>query len=464
MIKNTYLSITVLSVLNMPLVKASDEMPIAAKSGQCFTKSFYPPQYTKETKIKSKKRVLLNEASVKYEVVPAKYTMYEEKVKISDEKEKIVTTPAVYKTVYERILIEPEKQVWRESLNNSSKKAFNSCVQSASASGMDVSNAKVGTCFYEHFQAEKYINTTSKILSSEASERVVITPATYKTVVKKIVTDSTSVKLLPSGAVYKKVEDKVVVAPARTEWKKTICGDKGCNQSEVVCLVEVPTTYKKITKRIVLQPAVTKSVPVTPSVKTVKVEQMVSPARSERIAIPAQYKTISQRKKIEDSKYYWSDASAQYASSRMKNQCNQICLTATPAKYKKIAKQVLVTPVSVKKVKTPAQYTMVKIKKIEQKARHKKIVIPEEYITVVTERERTKGYAKWMPMICEEMLTPSIIKKVQQALQFQGFYKGRIDGIWNIESKSATRAYQKEKGLAITNKLSIETMRALDVY
>jgi len=464
MIKRIYISTTLLSLLNISLANAFEEMPIAAKAGQCFTKSFYPPQYTKVTKIKSTKRVLLNDASVKYEVIPAKYNIYEEKVKISDGKEKIITTPAVYKTVYERVLIEPEKEVWRESLNSGSKKAFNSCVEAASSSGMDINNASVGTCFYEHFQPEKYINTTLKILFADASERVVVTPATYRTVVRKIVTDSTSVKLLPSGAVYKKVEDKVVIAPAKTEWKKTICGDKGCNQSEVVCLTEVPTTYKTITKRVVLQPAVRKSMPVIPSVKSIKIEQMLSPARSERIAIPPKYMTINQRKKSEDSKYYWSDSSAQYASSRIKNQCNKICLTATPAKYKKVAKQVLVTPVSIRKVKTPEKYTMVKIKKIEQKASYKKIVIPEEYITVITERERTKGYAKWMPMICEEMLTPSIIKKVQRTLQFQGFYNGDIDGIWSLESKSATRAYQKEKGLAITNKLSIETMRALDVY
>ena len=190
----------------------------------------------------------------------------------------------------------------------------------------------------------------------------------------------------------------------------------------------------------------------------------MTPARSERIAIPPKYTTISQRKKIENSKYYWSNASAQYASSRMKSQCNKICLTVTPAKYKKVAKHVIVTPMSDKKVKTPAKYTTVKIKKIEKKASYKKIVIPKEYITVVTERERTKGYSKWMPMVCEEMLTPSIIKKVQRALQFQGFYTGTIDGINSFELKKATRAYQRAKGLAVTNKLSIESMRALDVY
>ena len=170
------------------------------------------------------------------------------------------------------------------------------------------------------------------------------------------------------------------------------------------------------------------------------------------------------QKKLEDSKHYWTDASKKYASSRLKTQCNKICLTQTEAKYKTVSKQVLVSPASSKKVKTPEKYTIVKVKKIEQKAKYKKVVIPEEYITVITERERTKGYSKWMPMICEEMLTPKIIKKVQRALQFQGFYKGSINGIWNIESKLSARAYQKAKGLAVTSKLSIETMNALGIF
>ena len=464
MIKKTLMSVAMLSICNITSANSSEEMPISAKAGQCFTKSFYPPKYTKVTKIKSSKRVLVSDESVKYDVIPAKYTMIEERVKVSDGREKIIVTPAVYKTVSERILVSPSQKVWRKGSDNGSQKAFNSCVEAASSSGMNVSNAQVGTCFYEHFQAGKYVTTTSKILASEASERIVVIPAEYKTVIKKIVTDSTSAKLLPSVAVYKKVKDKVAIEPARSEWKKTICNDKGCNQSEVVCLTEVPTTYKKITKKIVLQPAVTKSVAVTPKFKTVKIEEIVSPARVESIAIPAKYKTITQRNKIEDSKYTWSDASAQYASSRIKTQCNKICLTQTPAKYKTVSKQVLVTPASSRMVKTPEKYTMVKIKRIEEPARYKKTSIPAEYITVITERERTKGYATWMPMICEEMLTVDIIKKVQRALQFQGFYNGSINGLWNIESKSAVRAYQKAKGLAVTNKLSIETMKSLAIY
>lgn len=215
---------------------------------------------------------------------------------------------------------------------------------------------------------------------------------------------------------------------------------------------------------MLLQPAVSKSVAVSPIIKTLKIEKIVNPARVEIMAIPPKYKTIMQRKKIEDAKYFWSDRLAKDASSRIRNQCEKICLTETPAKYKTVRKQVVSSPASSKRMVSPAKYTMVKIKKIEKKASFKKVVIPEEYITVITERERTKGYAKWMPMICEEALSPRIIKKVQKALKFQGFYRGEINGIWDFKSKLAVRAYQKSKKLAVTNKLSIETMKSLGIF
>lgn len=459
MIKKILIGSVLLSAL-----QASEEMPMEAKSGQCFTKTFYPPKFTKVLRTKSSKKVVLNDASVKYDVVPAQYRMENKKIKISDGLEKIIVTPTRYKTVYQKVLIEPSKQSWRRSRNTNASKAFSSCVQSASNSGMNIRNAKVGTCFYEHYQAEKYITTTSKLLASQASERIVVTPATYRTVSKQITVDSTSAKLIPSVAVYKKVQDKVVVAPARTEWKKTTCHDRGCNESEVVCLIEVPTSYKQITKKVVLQPAVAKKIAVEPLYKTINIKEMITPASSYSVPIPATYQTFEKREKIENEKYYWSDISSQHASTRLRSQCNKICLTETPAQYKKIMKRVVAIPAMSKKMKTAVKYTTIQVKNIIKPATFNKVVIPEEFITVITEKERTKGYAKWMPMVCESQMTRTIVEKIQTALKFQGFYHGNIDGRWNLEIKSAGRAYQKSKGLAVTEKLSIEAMKSLAIY
>ncbi len=455
---------SILLTISSTMVNAEEQMPMYAKPGECFTKTFYPPKVTKTTNIKSTKKIITTDSSIKYEVIPAKYRWVSKRIKVSDGTEKIVTTPAVYKTVYERILVEPSNKIWRRDNSKTSQKAFSSCIDSAKASGMNIDNAMVGTCFYEHLVPAKYENITSKILLAEASERYAITPATYKTVTKKIITDSTITKLIPSAAKYKKVKAKVEIEPARTEWRKTVCGDRGCNQSEVICLTEIPTTYKKITKRIVLEPAVKKTVSVKPKFKTVKVQELLTPAIQKKIPVPAKYQTIISKKQISNSKHYWTDASGENLPTRYHSECDKICLVETPAKYKRVAKQVVVTPASSKIVKTPPQYKIVKIKKIEKEASFKKVVIPAEYITVRTERERTKGFAKWMPMICENMMTPKLIKKIQKALEAQGFYHGIVDGQKSLELKKAVRDYQRANGLTVTNKISIETMKALNIY
>ena len=91
------------------------------------------------------------------------------------------------------------------------------------------------------------------------------------------------------------------------------------------------------------------------------------------------------------------------------------------------------------------------------------ITVPSEYTEITVEKERTSGYSKWMPMVCESAMVPSLVIKIQKALKYQGYYDGIIDGNWGLEEKSAIRAYQKEKGLSIT-KLSIETMKSLGIY
>jgi len=455
-------SIVLLTIVSLNLIYG-EEMPQMAKPGQCFTKSFFPPEYRKTTRTTSTKKVKLSESTIKYEVIPAKYSWYEERIKVSDGKEEIIVTPATYKRVFEKVLIEPSKKVWRRGLGLNSPKAFNSCVESASKSGMNIDTAKVGTCFYEHYIPEKYATTTEKILTSEASKKIISIPAKYRNITKKIMTSQSTMKLTPVPIKYKKVKEKVVVAPAKTEWKKTTCQNRGCNQSEVICLIDVPKQYKTVTKKVILKPAVAKEVAVSPIYKSINVEELVEPARTKVIPIPAKYKSISRREKVSDDNYFWSDISRKDRQSRMRTQCDRICLTQTPAKYKRVEKRVVVTPASSKKIKTPAKYTVVKVKKILKPASFKTVTIPAEYETVRVEKERTKGFSKWIPIVCESNLNKTLVKKVQKALKREGFYTGEINGVWDLESKSATRAYQRSKGLAVT-RLSVETMKSLGIY
>jgi regulator of extracellular matrix RemA (YlzA/DUF370 family) len=434
-----------------------DDLP-PAKPGQCFTKAFFPAKYATTTE-----RVLASEASEKVQVIPAKYGWGTEKIKVSDGTQRVVTVPATYKTVYERVLSKPASQTWRTSLSTNAPEASNTCVQSAAAAGMNVSGATPGTCFYEHYKPAKYQTTTEKVLASEASEKVQAIPAKYRTVTKRILVSEGTERLVTSPAQYKTVKERIQVSPARTEWKKTKCGDRGCNQSEVVCLVEIPAVYKTVTKKVVAKPAATRKVTTPPQYKTVKVQELVQPASSRTIPIPATYKTVTRKEKVQDATYFWSDASGKNARTRSTKQCDKICLTATPAKYNKVSKRVVVTPPSTKTVTTPAKYTTVKIKKLIAPASERRIAIPATYKTVTKKRMIADGYAKWVPIVCKSNMTKPTIQRVQQALKSAGYYNGPIDGIWGSASKSATRAYQKAKGIPVAG-LSVATMESLGLY
>ena len=434
-----------------------DDLP-PARPGQCFTKAFYPAKYTTTTE-----RILATEASEKVQVIPAKYGMTTEKIKISDGTERIVTTPATYKTVYQKVLSKPAQQTWRTSLGANAPEASNTCVQSAAAAGMNVSGATPGTCFYEHYRPEKYVTTTEKVLASEASEKVISIPAKYRTVSKRIQVSQGTERLVKTPAQYKTVRQKIQTAPARTEWKRTKCQDRGCNQSEVVCLVQIPPSYKTVTKQVVAKPATTRKVTTPPEFKTVQIKEMVSPATTRTVPIPATYKTITKRKKVQDGAYSWSDASGRNARTRATNQCNRICLTATPAQYNKISKRVVDRPATSRTVRTPAQYTTVRVRKLITPASERRIPIPATYKTVTKRKKISEGYAKWVPIVCKSSMTNGMVTRVQEALQSAGFYHGAIDGVWGSDSRAATRAYQKAKGLPVAG-LSVATMESLGLY
>ena len=466
-----------------------DDLP-PAKPGQCFTKAFFPAKYATSTE-----RVLASEPSEKVQVIPATYGWGTEKIKVSDGTQKTVTIPATYKTVNERIMAKPASKTWRTSLSENAPEASSTLMNAAQSAGMNTGAAQPGTCFYECYAPAKYQQITEKVLASEASERVIAVPAQYKTVTKRVLVSEGTEKLVQSPAQYKNVQERVMISPARTEWKKTKCGDRGCNQSEVVCLVEVPAVYNTVTKKVVAKPVATRKVTTPPVYKTVNIQELVTPASSKSIPVPATYKTISKTQKVANGAYGWTNSPSNcanaistgttdggYASgdnsgtgngagagagSRLSTSAkatgNKVCLTATPAQYNQVSKQVVATPAATKVVSTPAQYTTVKVQKLITPASEKRMAIPATYKTVTKKRMVADGYAKWVPIVCETSINDTMVINVQNALKSAGYYNGPIDGIWGSASKAAIRAYQKAKGLPVAG-LSVATMESLGLY
>ncbi|MGI9508558.1 MAG: peptidoglycan-binding domain-containing protein, partial [Geminicoccaceae bacterium] len=175
------------------------------------------------------------------------------------------------------------------------------------------------------------------VLIKEASTRLETVPAEYETVSEKVLVKPEGRKLVTVAAKYETMTEEILDKPAHTVWKrgrgpidnalKTTYDE---STGEVMCLVEVPATYRTIEKRNLIAPATTKEV-VSPAeyktvtkkrlknaahtrevtvpadYETVRVQKLIEPAREREISIPAQYETVSKRAKLTNEKLAWRE-------------------------------------------------------------------------------------------------------------------------------------------------------------
>jgi len=55
------------------------------------------------------------------------------------------------------------------------------------------------------------------------------------------------------------------------------------------------------------------------------------------------------------------------------------------------------------------------------------------------------------------------LKEMQQTLQDEGHYRGKVDGVFGLRTRASVRAYQKAENLPITGQLDVRTAGKLGV-
>jgi len=214
-------------------------------------------------------------------------------------------------------------------------------------------NAKAGECYARVFipptfrtdservllrEATSRITTTTpkfawgeeRIMVKEASSRLEVIPATYTWVEERVLVTPASTRLETVPAVYRNVSEKVLDKPAHTIWKKGTGPITRIDEAtgEIMCLVEVPASYRTITrrvqvsgpstqevvvpaeyktvkKRVLKTPPTTRTVEIPAEYKTVKVKTLVEPAKTNTIQIPAEYTTVTRRTMVTDGRIEW---------------------------------------------------------------------------------------------------------------------------------------------------------------
>jgi hypothetical protein len=168
-------------------------------------------------------------------------------------------------------------------------------------------NAKPGECYARVLVPPRYKTETVRVLTREASERVETIPARYEEVEERVLIREASKRFEEVPAEYGWAEEKVVVEEAHTVWQKGrgLIEKVDNATGEIMCLVEVPASYKTVRKQVVVKPATVREVQIPAEYQTVKVTKMVSPPQEKRTAIPAEYETVSRTQKTSDGYMEW---------------------------------------------------------------------------------------------------------------------------------------------------------------
>lgn len=441
------------------MLAGTDLLPPNARAGECYARVWVPAQYRS-----LEKEVLVKEESERVEIVPATYDWVKEEILVKEASSRLETVPAVYGTEEETIMTREASRTWMTGLERNASPASDELLATAKKYGIDLDSATPGMCFHEHYRPARYETVEQEVLSNEASSRVDVMPAEYRWVEKQVLVKEASTKLVDEPAVYDWVEETMVDKPAHTIWKKGTGPIQRIDEStgEIMCLVEVPATYKTIRKRVLKTPAMTRTVEIPAEYKTVKVREMVKGPQESVTEIPAKYKTVKSRNKVADASFVWHEVHNREEPTSTRTGA-KICLTEQPAQYKTVKRTIVKTPASSRKVEIPAQYKTVKVRKLVSKPEEKRINIPAEYKTVQLKELEKEGYMEWRSILCQTNMTGTRISEIQQALKNAGYNPGPVDGVIGAETMAAVNAFQRDKGLPEDKYLNIKTLDALGV-
>ncbi len=271
-------------------------LPPKAKAGECYARVWVKPTYRTNSET-----ILVSEASEKVTTSPAQYETVTEEVLVKEARFYMEPVPAVYGTEKETRLVEEGQRLWKVGLERNAAPASDELLAAAKNHGINLDAATPGACYHEHY-----------------------IPAQYETVTEQIIDN-----------------------PAHPVWKKGTGPIQRIDEAtgEIMCLVEVPATYKTISKRVLKLPAATRTVNVPAEYKTVKVRELVAGPEEIRNHVPAKYKSLSSQRKVADRSFVWHEIhNGEHPKSTRTG--NKICLTETPPRYEPVTKTIVKSPAS----------------------------------------------------------------------------------------------------------------------
>lgn len=160
----------------------------------------------------------------------------------------------------------------------------------------------------------RYEWATEQVLVQEASERLEVVPAQYEWRTEEVLVKPASKQIVEVPAVYEWTEERVLDQPAHTVWKEGRGPIERVSNTtgEILCLVEVPATYKVVRKRVLKSAATTREIAIPEEYKSVRKRVMTQGPTTRKIDIPAKYETVRVRRLVEPENSRTIEIPAQY--------------------------------------------------------------------------------------------------------------------------------------------------------
>jgi len=414
-----------------------------AKPGECYAKVITPAQFTTRTE-----DVVVQEASERIESIEAVYETVDQTIVVKEPSQLLTVVPAKFEKKSEKVEVLAAGKLWTTLVDRKTVPASPVALEQIARSGVNLDSAETGDCFNEYYEPAKYKTEVERVLVKPASESITIIPAEYESVDQQVAVKEASSEVADVPAIYRTQTESVLVEPARSVWKED-CGvvEQIDNATgETLCLVEVPARYETLTKTVLESPATTKTVNIPAVFKTIKVQRLVRPASENRVNIPAEYTTVNKRVKVSDPVHFWlskGEAPAQGAVATGRS----VCLTASPAEYVNVVKELISNPASVKSASIPARYQTVQIERLVKPASERRISIPARTKTVSTQVQTSPAKVEWRKVVCKANLTRALVTSLQRALKREGFDPGPADGLFGRGTVRAIELYQIDQGI-----------------
>jgi len=428
-----------------------------AKPGECYAKVITPAKFTTRSE-----EVVVQDASERIKTVPAKFEEGEQTVVVRESSRRITVVPATYEEESETIVVQPAENNWTLS-GSGNAPASPGALEGIVRSGIVLANVEVGSCFREFYTEAEYKTESKRVVTREASEKIVVVPAQYESAEERVIVKEAYTRTVDIPATYRSESESVLVEPARSVWKKGRGPVEKIDNTtgEIMCLVEIPARYETLTKTVLDKPATTKTVDVPAVYKTVKVQRLVKPASESRVAVAAEEDTIETKVKIADAGFFWLKK-GESANDGARASGREVCLVEQKAKIRTVKKESIKTPATTTVVDVPAQYEAIKVSKLISPASESRTTIPARTKTVSKQIQTAPSTMEWRQILCETNTTPALITSIQRALKREGYNPGSLDGVIGQATLVALEEYQTKKNLD-RGGLTYETLKALKV-